>query len=251
MSPSTSPCGFPGDAFVGFACGLLCTAGKFWQTQVPPSWMSSSHIDFASSVQPQKLSLPTPTVCPSVLYPCADHLAKGIHVSDVTQYPGNGLLDGDCVPTPTDNSTPYIVAVEMSPFATSLMLQVALLGCRDLTHSPIFHPPTVPVHAACAFIIHDQCVHFDPGGVLLIATIASCSKASDAVDPASLAALDVVDDLILTLLDDTDSTSDGRVESVGCPSPFELHHLHWPLSPALPSPSAAGHKLGCVGWLSL
>ena len=156
LSPSTSPCGFPGDALVGFACGLLHAAGKLLQTQATPSWMSSSCADNPFSIQPQKPSLTTPAVCPTVLYPCANHLAKGIHVSDVTQYPGDGLLDGDHVPTPTDNLTPHIMAVKTSLLATSLMSQVALLGCRDLTHSPILHPAAVPVHAAYAFIIHDH-----------------------------------------------------------------------------------------------
>ena len=63
--------------------------------------------------------------------------------------------------------------------------------------------------------------------MLRIATIASCSKASDAVDPASLAALNVVDGFILALSDDTDTSSDGCAGSAGCPTPFNPHHLHW------------------------
>ena len=142
------------------------------------------------------------------------------------------------------------MALEKSLLATSLTLHVALLGCRDLTHPPILHPPAVPVHAACAFVIHDQCVCLDPGGALLIATMASYFEASGDVAPASLAALDVVDDCILALLDDDDASSDGCVRSAGCSLPFDLHCLHWLLLPALPSPNAAGHKLGCVGLLS-
>ena len=200
-SGATSLCGFPGDSLVDFACGFLCTAGKLLPTLVTPSWPSSSP---KSSVQPQnlsKLSLPTPTVCPRILYPCADHLTQGINVPDVTQCPSAGPLNGDCVPRPTDNSTPQIVAVETSPLATSLMSQVALLGYRDLAHSSILHPPAVPVHAACPFAICDQCACFDPGGVLLVVTTASHSMASATVDPTSLAAdLNVVDGILLPAL---------------------------------------------------
>ena len=86
------------------------------------------------------------------------------------------------------------MALEMSLLATSLMLYVALLGCGDFAYPTILHPPAVPVHAACAFVICDQCVCFDPGGALLIAAIASYFEASGGVDPVSLDALDMDDD---------------------------------------------------------
>ena len=95
--------------------------------------------------------------------------------------------DGDCVPTPADDSTSHIVAVEMSPPVTSLMSHVALLGCRDLTHPLILHTPAVHAHVAYTFVIRDQCIHFDPGCALLLPTTTSFLEASDSAPSVTLA----------------------------------------------------------------
>ena len=103
LSHPTSSCGFPGDSLVGFACGLIHAAGMLLQTQAMLFWVSSLHINFPSSIQPQQLSPPTQTLCPSELFTCDDLLAAdGIHVSGVAQCPGGGILafsPGGHIPT--------------------------------------------------------------------------------------------------------------------------------------------------------
>ena len=169
---------------------------------------------FSSSIQPQQLSLPTQTMCMSMLYPCDDLLAAdGIHVFGVAQCPGGGLWDGGHVPIPADNSTPHIMTSETSLLATSLTSHVALLGVGIL-----LTPPSC-IHLLCLCILlvflwllavpmvamaySEQYICFDPGGV----------------DPASLDAPGVVDDYILDFLDVT-------MSSVGSDGPSALYGLN-------------------------